>query len=382
MWTSERIRTELSAFCDELGGWPRASEFKEAGRGDLYLAASRYGGIDHWADELGSYEDEVPEPSEPESGSGESELRRWVPLAGTGLATLAALAFLSVVFIGSNRLASERAWPRPPLKQGHDATARPVAERGGAPDRPGVLLRLVAASGDSSLVGAVAGSADGRLLWEGILERGESVRFRGRLWLSLGAPGNLVARLNGDRAALPRRTSTARVTASGIRCSSASRSPRSSRPPTPGVPSRHRKLRARERRRLRARRRPRRHPTRRPARARAPRPIHPQEIEHGEDMGIRRPSRRRGPDPARSGGWPGDLGSAPPFINVHVSGALGSNGWHIARHHSRLELRPYRRDQDIGRLRHTNGRSGDHGDSLHLHRDEQRRIRRSRAHMS
>ena len=26
----------------------------------------------------------------------------------------------------------------------------------------------------------------------------------------------------------------------------------------------------------------------------------------------------------------GDLGSAPPFINVHVSGALGSNGWHIA----------------------------------------------------
>ena len=95
-WTSERIRTELSAFCDELGGWPRASEFKEAGRGDLYLAASRYGGIDHWADELGYYEDEVPEPSEPESGSGESELRRWVPLAGTGLATLAALAFLSV----------------------------------------------------------------------------------------------------------------------------------------------------------------------------------------------------------------------------------------------------------------------------------------------
>ena len=308
MWTSERIRTELSAFCDELGGWPRASEFKEAGRGDLYLAASRYGGIDRWAEELGYYEDEVPEPSEPESGSGESELRRWVPLAGTGLATLAALAFLSVLLIGSNR-ASERSLATAAPLEGHDATARPVVERGGAPDRPGVLLRLVAASGDSSLV-VRRGSADGRLLWEGILERGESVRFRGRLWLSLGAPGNLVARLNGDRAALPRRTSTARVTASGIRVLSvaqpailasadtggtesapqaassgatppASPSPSSPSPdPAPGPgPGR--------------------------ARAPAPRPIHPQEIEHGEDMGIRRPSRRRSPAPARSGGWPG-----------------------------------------------------------------------------
>ena len=215
-WTSERIRTELSAFCDELGGWPRASEFKEAGRGDLYLAASRYGGIDHWAEELGYYEDEVPEPSEPEPGSGESELRRWVPLAGTGLATLAALAFLGLLLIGSNRPASERSLAVAAPLEGHDATARPVAERGGAPDGPGVLLQLVAAGGDSSLV-VRRGSADGRLLWEGILERGESVRFRGRLWLELGAPGNLVARLNGHRAALPRRTSTARVTASGIR---------------------------------------------------------------------------------------------------------------------------------------------------------------------
>ena len=59
-WTPERIRDELEAFCDEIGGWPRAAEFKETGRGDLYLAASRYGGIEHWAEELG-----FREPAEP-----------------------------------------------------------------------------------------------------------------------------------------------------------------------------------------------------------------------------------------------------------------------------------------------------------------------------
>ena len=132
-WTSERIRTELSAFCDELGGWPRASEFKEAGRGDLYLAASRYGGIDHWAEELGYYEDEVPEPSEPEPGSGESELRRWVPLAGTGLATLAALAFLGLLLIGATGRHRSEAWPRPPLWKG---TTRPPGRSPNAAAHP------------------------------------------------------------------------------------------------------------------------------------------------------------------------------------------------------------------------------------------------------
>lgn len=52
-WTSDRIRRELEAFCRDRSAWPTASEFKTAGRGDLYVAASRYGGIAHWATELG-----------------------------------------------------------------------------------------------------------------------------------------------------------------------------------------------------------------------------------------------------------------------------------------------------------------------------------------
>ena len=52
-WTSARIRAELERFCGGRRAWPSAREFKAAGRADLYVAASRYGGIGFWARELG-----------------------------------------------------------------------------------------------------------------------------------------------------------------------------------------------------------------------------------------------------------------------------------------------------------------------------------------
>jgi hypothetical protein len=52
-WTSDRIQTELEAFCAGRKTWPSAADFKAAGRGDLYVAASRYGGIGHWTERLG-----------------------------------------------------------------------------------------------------------------------------------------------------------------------------------------------------------------------------------------------------------------------------------------------------------------------------------------
>ena len=52
-WTSERIRAELAQFCVGRSIWPSAREFKAVGRGDLYVAASRYGGVAYWAAELG-----------------------------------------------------------------------------------------------------------------------------------------------------------------------------------------------------------------------------------------------------------------------------------------------------------------------------------------
>jgi len=52
-WTNERIRAALQEFCAERETWPSAREFKEAERHDLYVAASRYGGVAFWAKELG-----------------------------------------------------------------------------------------------------------------------------------------------------------------------------------------------------------------------------------------------------------------------------------------------------------------------------------------
>jgi hypothetical protein len=52
-WTSERIRAELVHFCAGRPAWPSAREFKAAGHTDLYVAASRYGGVAFWAAQLG-----------------------------------------------------------------------------------------------------------------------------------------------------------------------------------------------------------------------------------------------------------------------------------------------------------------------------------------
>jgi DNA-binding transcriptional ArsR family regulator len=52
-WTNERIRAALLEFCAGRTTWPSAGEFKAAGHTDLYVAASRYGGIRSWASDLG-----------------------------------------------------------------------------------------------------------------------------------------------------------------------------------------------------------------------------------------------------------------------------------------------------------------------------------------
>jgi hypothetical protein len=216
-WTPDRIRAELEAFCEELVEWPRASEFREAGRADLYVAASRYGGIDYWADELGFVEADEVEADELEPAPEPDEPRRRPKLVPAALAAAAAVALLGLLLVGGDsRPTREQTLAAAALRESPDATALPVADRGGPPARQQLALRLVAARGDSWLV-VRRDSGNGRVLWKGILERGESLRFRGRLWLQLGAPGSLVASLNGERAELPRRTSTVRVTARGIR---------------------------------------------------------------------------------------------------------------------------------------------------------------------
>ena len=47
-WTEARIEKELRAFLSERSAWPSPEEFQAQGRGSLYAAASRSGGIGRW----------------------------------------------------------------------------------------------------------------------------------------------------------------------------------------------------------------------------------------------------------------------------------------------------------------------------------------------
>ncbi|MDX6672043.1 MAG: hypothetical protein QOI91_2406 [Solirubrobacteraceae bacterium] len=47
-WTDQLVERELKAFLDGRSTWPSREEFQAAGRGDLYSAASRAGGISRW----------------------------------------------------------------------------------------------------------------------------------------------------------------------------------------------------------------------------------------------------------------------------------------------------------------------------------------------
>jgi cytoskeleton protein RodZ len=62
------------------------------------------------------------------------------------------------------------------------------------------------------------GSETGRTIYERILESGQRARFVGkRLWIRLGAPWNIDAKLNGRRAVLPASIGNVLVASSGVR---------------------------------------------------------------------------------------------------------------------------------------------------------------------
>ena len=95
-WTPDRIRCELDMFCAGRGTWPTAGEFKAAGRGDLYVAASRYGGVAHWASELGL---ERIDRSRVEAAAARVPLRSRLAWAFAGALASGALAAAAVTVV-------------------------------------------------------------------------------------------------------------------------------------------------------------------------------------------------------------------------------------------------------------------------------------------
>lgn len=107
-WTPERIRAELIQFCGKRRAWPSPAEFKASGRGDLYVAASRYGGIGFWAAQLG-FPKQAQEP----------RAQRRLPFAVAGAIAGAAVVGAAVLVIAQ--------WPGASTNRG--ATEAPKRAR-------------------------------------------------------------------------------------------------------------------------------------------------------------------------------------------------------------------------------------------------------------
>jgi DNA-binding transcriptional ArsR family regulator len=126
-WTNERIRAALAEFCADRTTWPSAGDFKAAGHGDLYVAASRYGGIGFWASELGFSRKTKAAPRHRARRSLRPVLR-WTPIA-------AAFAFVLLELGGAvlqpkTKVPAGRAVaaPQTPVVVHHAATARPFVQ--------------------------------------------------------------------------------------------------------------------------------------------------------------------------------------------------------------------------------------------------------------
>jgi hypothetical protein len=94
-----------------------------------------------------------------------------------------------------------------------------MAETTAAPEPPhtpsGITLRLRANA--DTWVEIRAGSAEGDVLYSGILPQGNAKRFRStQVWASFGAASNLTAHLNGKPLQLPTGTYSALVRTSGL----------------------------------------------------------------------------------------------------------------------------------------------------------------------
>jgi hypothetical protein len=144
-------------------------------------------------------------------------------LVVVALAAIVAVTVLLVVGLSGLGSDSEGETPLPGTTTGPTTTtegsgATTTGTTGVAPAPPARLV-LTAARG-SSYVQVRNGGVNGKLVWEGTLEQGQTQRFfkYRRLWLDLDDPANLDARLNGSSVEdFPTEPAVVLVTANGIR---------------------------------------------------------------------------------------------------------------------------------------------------------------------
>jgi hypothetical protein len=207
--------------------------------GDTYVKGflrtyADYLGLDGqlYLDEFNSRFAAVEEIPFAQSTSPKRRQRRRVESNLVVVALAAIVAVTVLVVVGLAGLGSDRGSDTPPPA---DTTTAPTttaaapgtttgAEGGATAEEPRTRLVLTAARG-ASFVQVRSGGVNGKLLWEGTLEQGQSQRFtdQRRLWLDLDDPQNLNAKLNGARLTdFPSEPAVVLVTPRGVRILSTS----------------------------------------------------------------------------------------------------------------------------------------------------------------
>jgi cytoskeleton protein RodZ len=158
--------------------------------------------VDEFNSRFASSEEPVPGPRAPARARTRTVEANFVAVA---LAGIVAVTLLVVV---AWQIGSEPS-REVPLANSPTTTQEPGAsgtQRGSAPApaRARVARLVLKASEGDCWLEVRAGSVSGNLLYEGTLERGQSLRFaRKRLWMIVGAGGNLDATVNGKQIELP-----------------------------------------------------------------------------------------------------------------------------------------------------------------------------------
>jgi len=142
-------------------------------------------------------------------------------IGALAIAALVALIVLEMTDRFATRqtqAASQRA-AAPAATTTAETASETMTETTAAPEPPhtpsGITLRLRA--NVDTWVEIRAGSADGDVLYSGILPQGNAKRFTStQVWASFGAASNLTARLNGEPLQLPTGTYRALVSTSGL----------------------------------------------------------------------------------------------------------------------------------------------------------------------
>lgn len=101
---------------------------------------------------------------------------------------------------------------------GSEAPAEaPAAGAQAEPQGNAAATVVLRAAGGDCWLSVRRGSANGELLFEGFLFQGETRRFEApRVWMRIGNPANLVARLDGKRLDLPSGTADVLITSKGV----------------------------------------------------------------------------------------------------------------------------------------------------------------------